>query len=310
VRFLITGSYGFLGYSLARRLLEDRHVVVGIDRVANAVSEKKYRVAELKKFERFKHAECDLSDFKTVEKVVTELRPHHVMHFAAQYAVAPLNLELLHRYISSNCLGFVNVLEACRRAEVKRFNYASSTFVDDHAISTHTYGATKRFNEEMASVYSHTYGMETLGLRYGSTFGPLCRPDVGAYKAALRMFSGKPHPMKGGYLYKTAFLWSEDAVDLTRDLLLAPLPQKHNVLTLVMDDKRYSLLDLARMMHAKTGRPFEVAGKLPAPVDGGTPVAQLEQLEAVLGRRPAINMEEAVARFVDWFDGHYKSGLA
>lgn len=310
MKYLITGAYGFLGYSLAVRLLEGGHEVVGIDRVNNAISEKKPRIQNLAKYPGFRHEECDLVNYKAMEMIFRNHSPQRIMHFAAQYAVAPLNPELLQRYMDSNCTGFSNVLQASQVVGADRFTYASSTFVEDHVRSTHTYGATKKFNEEMANVFSHTHGMDTIGIRYGSTFGKYCRQDVGAYKAAKRMFDGQQHPMKGGYLYKTAFLWAEDAVQITADLMEKPMPDKWNAFTLVMNDSRYSLTDIARMMHDYAEIPLVFMSEPPPDVDGGVPEPQLQQLEAVLGYRPPTTMQDAVVKFVDWFKGRYEAGKA
>ena len=302
MKVLITGSYGFLGYSLAVKLLHAGHEVVGIDREVDAISEKTPRIQHLSSFPQFEHEECNIANYERVLQIFEKHSPQAVMHFAAQYAVAPLRPELLQRYIDSNCLGFVNILQACQRTGVKRFNYASSTFVEDHTVSTHTYGATKKFNEEMANVFSHTYDMETVGIRYGSTFGRECRTDVGIFKVAQRMFNRQKHPIKGGYLYQTAFLWSEDAVDVTFDLMLKPMPQLYNVYTLVMDDDRHSLSQMAKLMHEYTGIGF-VDDQEPFPEfpEGGVPEPQLAALESVLGYRPKTRMHDAIKQFADWY---------
>lgn len=309
MKTLITGVYGFLGYSLAVRLLERGETVVGIDRLIDAKSEKAPRVQNLSKYSNFIFHECDISNFGTVHLLFYKEKFDRVMHFAAQYAM-PHSTELMQRYLQSNCVGFMNIMEACRLSNVKRFNYASSTFVEDHSMSTSMYGATKKFNEDAAHFFSSQFGMETVGIRYGSTFGKFCRNDVGIYKTAKRLFSGQQFQLQGGYLYKTAFLWSDDAVRITLDLMDKPLPKLHNTFTLVMDDERYSLFEIMKMMEQHTGLIANYTGKYVDPGPGGVPEKQLQQLEAAIGYRPPTKMREAVVKFCDWFKGRYEAGKA
>jgi UDP-glucuronate 4-epimerase len=309
MRTLITGVYGFLGYSLAVKLLERGEQVVGIDRLKDAKSEKGPRVQNLAKYRGFHFEECDISNFDALRMLFRKDKPDRVMHFAAQYAM-PHSTELMQRYLSSNFVGFMNMIEACRLSEISRFNYASSTFVEDHVLSTSMYGASKKFNEDAAHIYSSQFGMETVGIRYGSTFGKYCRSDVGVYKTAKRVFSGEEFPIQGGYTYKTAFLWSDDAVRITLDLMDKPLPKLHNTFTLVMDDERYSLFDIMKMMEQHTGLTANYTGKYVDPGPGGVPEKQLQQLEAAIGYRPPTKMKEAVVKFCDWFKGRYEAGKA
>jgi UDP-glucuronate 4-epimerase len=309
MKVLVTGVYGFLGYSLAVQLLKQGHTVVGVDRLIDAKSEKAPRVQNLAKLSGFTFYECDIANYDSLRFLFLKDKPEQVMHFAAQYAM-PHTTELMHRYIHSNITGFMNLLEICRLNGIKRFNYASSTFVEDHVKSTSMYGATKKFNEDAANIFSSQFGMETVGLRYGSTFGRYCRKDVGPYKTALRVFSGKEFPLIGGYQYKTAFLWADDAIKMTLDFMQRPMPELHNVFTLVMNDERYSLFDILTMMEKHTGLKANYTGAYVDPGPGGTPDMQLIKLRGALGYLPPTRMAEAVALFCDWFKGRYEAGLA
>jgi UDP-glucuronate 4-epimerase len=305
MKILVTGSYGFLGYNVTKKLIALGHSVVGLDRVHGAISEKTSRIKNLDKLsDKFEHLECDISDYDQVSPVFKKHRFDVVLHFAAQYAIAPLTAERLQNYIKSNCQGFSNILQCAKENKIKRFVYASSTFVQDNQISTHTYGATKVFNEHMASVFSHSFGIETIGLRYGSTFGEYCRKDVGAYKVTKRMFDRQPHPIIGGYTYQTAFLWAEDAVDMTIDFcnLENETSNKHNVFTLVMDDNAISLSDMAKIIHQYHDVPFHKdQEEFPSFDLGHFPSKELDELQRFLQYRPGTKFRDAAKKFSDWY---------
>lgn len=302
MKFLVTGSYGFIGYSVAKHLLEAGHEVVGVDRKNNAISVKEPRILALAKFPKFTHKECDLGNYGQLEEVFRSTRPKIVIHMAAQYAVAPLTKDLLDRYIHSNCKGFANLGWLATQYGTKRVVYASSTFVDDHEKDIHTYGATKRFNESMAGVFAYNSDVRFIGIRYGSTFGPECRSDVGIYKLMQRMFSGTPHPIKGGYLYQTAFLHSDDAIGYTLAAATGEFTEQNLVFTAVMDDYRYSLSDLARMAHAKFEIPFaDGQDTLPMHNVFSKPEEVIQMAGMITGYMPKMNMKDSITQFGEWF---------
>lgn len=308
MRALITGSYGFLGYSCAMDLLNKDWDVVGIDRVNNAISDKGDRIKRLSEMKRFKHVECDISDMDTLRSVTATHHFDTVIHFAGQYS-KPHATEMVPRYCKSNLEGFMNVIECARISGVGRFIYASSTFVEDHVRPNTIYGLTKQFNEDAAYMYGAQFGMQTLGIRYGSTFGPWCRTDIGPYKTARRVLTGERFPLKGGYFYKTAFLWSEDAIKMTVDIINKPLPSFYdNIVTFVMDDVRYDLFEMMQMMETQLGKRAKYKGTYINAGPGGIPEPQLAQVEKILGYRPPTNMRTAVAKFCEWIEPRWKAG--
>lgn len=307
MRALITGSYGFLGSSCALGLLKQNWKVVGIDRVNNAISDKGDRIKNLAEMGDFKHVECDISDMSTLRSVMDRHHFDAVIHFAGQYS-KPHATEMIPRYCKSNLEGFMNVIECARLSRVGRFIYASSTFVEDHVRPTSIYGLTKQFNEDAAYMYGKQFDMQTLGIRYGSTFGPWCRTDIGPYKTAKRVLTGERFPLKGGYFYKTAFLWSEDAVEMTLDMIDRPLPETFNIVTFVMNDVRYDLFEMMQMMEEQLGKRARYRGTYIDAGPGGVPTPQLMQQERLLGYWTPTRMPEAVKKFCDWIEPRWKAG--
>ncbi len=206
MKVLVTGTAGFIGYHLAKKLLERGDEVVGLDNINDyydvnlkygrlqelgidreQIVEKKYTLSSAYPKHRF--IKSDLADREGMERLFKEEKFDAVMHLAAQAGVR-YSLENPHAYIDSNVVGFMNILEGCRHHGVKNLAYASSSSVyglnksqpfktsdtTEHPVSL--YAATKKSNEMMAHTYSHLYGIQTTGLRFFTVYGPWGRPDM------------------------------------------------------------------------------------------------------------------------------------
>src|SRR5690606_10028848 len=185
MRILVTGTAGFIGSSVARRLLERGDEVVGLDNMNDYydVSLKEARIKRLLDHERFTEIRGDLADTVLMDEIFRRHEPQRVINLAAQAGVR-YSLENPRAYIDANIVGFLNVLECCRRAGVEHLVYASSSSVYgantrmpfsvnhnvDHPLSL--YAASKKSNELMAHCYSHLYGIPTTGLRCFTVYGP------------------------------------------------------------------------------------------------------------------------------------------
>jgi UDP-glucuronate 4-epimerase len=205
-KILVTGTAGFIGFHLAKKLLERGDEVIGLDNINDYYDVKlKYaRLDELgidknqlednkliisKKYPKHRFVKMDLSDTKSIYKLFETESFDAVCNLAAQTGVR-YSLENPHAYIDSNIKGFMNILEACRHNNVKNLSYASSSSVyglnssDLFKTSAHTehpislYAATKKSNEMMAHTYSHLYDIRTTGLRFFTVYGPWGRPDM------------------------------------------------------------------------------------------------------------------------------------
>src|SRR5262249_44468763 len=188
---LVTGSAGFIGFHVARRLLSEGRTVLGIDNL-NAYYDpklKEARLSELSKFDVFRFAKIDVADRSEVAALFAEHRFAHVVHLAAQAGVR-YSLVDPFAYADANLVGFLNILEGCRAACSRHLIYASSSSVYgantkvpfatsqnvDHPLSL--YGATKKANELMAHAYAHLFDLPTTGLRFFTVYGPWGRPDM------------------------------------------------------------------------------------------------------------------------------------
>ena len=206
MKILVTGTAGFIGFHLAKKLLERGDEVIGLDNINDYydVNLKYARLIELGivkedieinrltdsvKYSKHKFIKANLEDQEAINTIFETEKFDAVCNLAAQAGVR-YSIENPHAYINSNVVGFINILEACRHFDVKNLSYASSSSVyglnkshpfktsdhTDHPVSL--YAATKKSNEMMAHTYSHLYGIETTGLRFFTVYGPWGRPDM------------------------------------------------------------------------------------------------------------------------------------
>src|SRR4051812_16930573 len=196
---LVTGAAGFIGYHLAARLLSEGRRVLGVDNLNSYYDPrlKLARLTRLKAHPGFEFLRADLADRTAAEAVFAQHSRKDpfavVVHLAAQAGVRH-SLENPHAYTESNVTGFLHVLEGCRRGEIERLIYASSSSVyagnrktpfavgDPVETPVSLYAATKRAGELMAHCYSHLFGMATTGLRFFTVYGPWGRPDMAPFK--------------------------------------------------------------------------------------------------------------------------------
>jgi len=206
MKILVTGTAGFIGFHLAKKLLERGDEVIGLDNIndyydvnlkfgrlkelgieRSQIAEKQFVTSTV--FPKHKFIKLDLADREGIQKLFKEEKFDAVMHLAAQAGVR-YSIENPHSYVESNVVGFLNILEGCRQSNVKNLSYASSSSVyglnqsqpfkttdkTEHQVSL--YAATKKSNEMMAHTYSHLYGIQTTGLRFFTVYGPWGRPDM------------------------------------------------------------------------------------------------------------------------------------
>ena len=224
--YLVTGAAGFIGYHLSKRILDAGASVIGIDNMNDYydVSLKEHRLSFLKDREKFTFIKVDISDKEKLTEIFESYHPDVVVNLAAQAGVR-YSIENPDAYINSNLVGFANILECCRHFPVTHLVYASSSSVyggnDKIPFSTDDkvdrpvslYAATKKANELMAYSYSKLYGMKTTGLRFFTVYGPMGRPDMAAYKFALKMKAGEPIQIYNHGNMERDFTYVDDIVE-------------------------------------------------------------------------------------------------
>jgi UDP-glucuronate 4-epimerase len=220
---LVTGAAGFIGFHVARKLLEEGRDVVGIDNL-NAYYDpqlKEARLAALARHARFRFQRLDLKDRDGVAALFSDCGFAQVVHLAAQAGVRH-SLSAPHDYIDSNICGFLNVLEGCRHTRTRHLVYASSSSVYgantalpfslqqnvDHPVNL--YGATKKANELMAHAYAHLFGLPVTGLRFFTVYGPWGRPDMAMWLFASAIIEERPIKLFNGGDMRRDFTYVDD----------------------------------------------------------------------------------------------------
>lgn len=304
MRVLITGCYGFIGYSVAARLLKEGHTVIGIDRPRDLRHDKEPRRLDLQKFDRFTCHELDLSDYQATHYLLGTFDFDHLIHLAGQYSVAYSTPNLLS-FIDGNLRSFLHVMDCARLKGLRRVVYASSTFVMDDQLPKSMYGATLEFRERAAHVYSDQFGIETIGLRFGSTYGPHIRPDVGVYQIIRKLVASEEIKVdEGGFKYTSGMLYIDDAVDVVSACLGFELKQRHNVFTVVAHEPVASLTTILELMEQHTGLKTKRIGQTQDGKRGYTPTYKLQSLKDALGFVPETTLEVGIPRFCDWYLEH------
>lgn len=250
MKILVTGIAGFIGFHVAKKLLEQGYQVFGFDNINDYydVNLKYARLQELglerslidstkevqsDYYPKLRFSKLSLEDRSAMATLFKEEQFDLVCHLAAQAGVR-YSLENPHSYAESNLIGFLNILEGCRHNKVKHLAYASSSSVYglnskmplsatdsvDHPVSL--YAATKKANELMAHSYSHLYGMPTTGLRFFTVYGPWGRPDMSPILFASAIASGQPIKVFNHGKMMRDFTYVDDIVEGILKVLVSP----------------------------------------------------------------------------------------
>jgi UDP-glucuronate 4-epimerase len=323
MRVLVTGAAGFIGMHTALRLLERGDEVVGFDNL-NAYYDPALKAARLARLEEqpgFTFVRGALEDRDAVGRLFAEHRPDRVVHLAAQVGVR-YSLEDPAAYIDANLVGFGNVLEGCRAAEVEHLVYASSSSVYganttmpfavgdpvDHPVSL--YAATKRANELMAHTYSHLFALPTTGLRFFTVYGPWGRPDMAPMLFARAILAGEPIRIFNHGQMRRDFTFIDDIVEGVVRTLDTPPVEDDGVgvparLYNIGNDRPTELLRFIEILEDALGVPAirQLEGMQPGDVPATW--ADVDGLRHAVGFAPDTPLEEGVQRFVAWYREFY-----
>ena len=331
---LVTGCAGFIGMHATERLLARGERVIGIDNLNTYYDPalKQARLARLLPHAGFSFEKLDVADRSAVADLFARARPTRVLHLAAQAGVR-YSIDQPDDYTDSNLLGFGNILQGCRAAQVEHLVFASSSSVYggntkvpfserdavDHPISY--YAATKKANEVMAHSYAHLYGMPCTGLRFFTVYGPWGRPDMALFKFTRAMLAGEPIDVYGNGQLVRDFTYIDDIVEGVLRVLdkpaapdaaynpAAPSPGASSApyrIFNIGNNTPTLLMDYIEALESALG---VTAAKRLMPIQPGdmhTTAADTAVLQAWVGFAPSTPVKEGVARFVDWYRGFYE----
>jgi UDP-glucuronate 4-epimerase len=333
---LVTGAAGFIGSQLSKRLLDNGINVVGLDNLNPyySVKLKEDRLAQLEGHPRFTFARLDLADRAGMERLFAANRFDVVVNLAAQAGVR-YSLKNPQAYIEANIVGFTNILEGCRHHGVKHLVFASSSSVYgantkmpfsvhdnvDHPVSL--YAASKKANELMAHTYSHLYGLPCTGLRFFTVYGPWGRPDMALFLFTDAILKGRPIQVFNHGRMQRDFTYIDDIVEgVVRVMGRLPAPnpawsgERPDPGTSYAPYKIYNignnqpvaLNTFIATIESVLGRTAQKEFLDMQPGDVPATYADVDDLMADVGFKPATPIREGIEHFVAWYTSYY--GLA
>jgi len=345
MKVLVTGSAGFIGYHLAKRLAERGDEVVGLDNIndyydvnlkyarlnESGIDREKIeynQLIESTKYPNYKFIKLNLEDKFNLFKLFEKEKFDKVCHLAAQAGVR-YSLKNPDVYINSNIVGHMNILEAVRHNGVKALSYASSSSVYglnkkqpfstddnvDHPVSL--YAATKKADELMSHTYSYLYNIPTTGLRFFTVYGPWGRPDMALFKFVKNILEGKPIDVYNYGEMKRDFTYIDDIIEGVVRVIDNPPKENPN-----WDGKASESIAPYKVYNIGNGSPVrlmdfiesieETLGKkakknlLPMqPGDVASTWADTSDLEKDLGYKPYTDVREGIKKFVEWYRKFY-----
>ena len=313
--YLVTGGAGFIGSTLAERLLKDKNKVVVIDNFCDFYDKKikEKNIEELLKNENFKLYRKDIRDRESLKEIFDDNNINIVMHLAAMAGVRP-SIENPILYQEVNCMGTQNILEEMRAHNVKNLVMASSSsvygnckevpfredMVVDFAISP--YAATKKANEVMTHVYHKLFEMNVIMLRFFTVYGPKQRPDLAINKFTRLMLNSEEIPMFGDGNTSRDYTYIEDIID--------GIVESCNYV--LKNENVYEILNIGNSSPVSLKEMIETIAKvldikpkikqLPMqPGDVDRTYADISRAKKLIGYEPKVSFEEGIRKFVEWY---------
>ena len=332
---IVTGSAGFIGSSVCIKLLERGESIIGIDNHNDYYDPKikEARYERLKKFPKYQHCRVDLSDQKNLEDVFKIYKPQKVVNLAAQAGVR-YSMENPLAYITSNIVGFANILENCRQYKIEHLVYASTSSVygantkmpfSEHDSVNHplsVYAASKKSNELMAHTYSHLYQLPTTGLRFFTVYGPWGRPDMALFKFTRSILDEKPIDVFNHGNHTRDFTYIDDIVEGVIKTLdnnatsninwnsIQPDPANSIApwcIYNIGNNKPVKLMDYIDALEKALGKKAKLNFLPLQPGDVPDTYANVDNLKEKFNYKPSTTVFEGVSNFVKWYKDYYQN---
>ncbi|MDB3890686.1 NAD-dependent epimerase [Gammaproteobacteria bacterium] len=329
-KILVTGSAGFIGFHLAKGLLESGFDVVGIDNLNDYYDPqlKLDRLENLNAFvseknlqDSYQFTKLDISDEYALKDLFNQHDFDIVVNLAAQAGVR-YSLENPNAYIVSNLVGYANILECCRHASIEHFIFASSSSVygmntkqpfstsDNTDFPISLYAATKKSNELLAHSYSHLFQLPCTGLRFFTVYGPYGRPDMAYYSFTKAIHEGRSIDVFNHGDMKRDFTYIDDIVDgILKVVHKVPAPIERASTNALAPFRVFNIgnnnpVSLSRFIEAIEAAMSKPAVKNMLPMQSGdVPVtyADIDNLVDEYGFHPSTSIEQGISKFVEWY---------
>ena len=334
MKVLVTGSAGFIGFSLALKLVRKDIDVIGVDNHNDYYDTnlKDARVTILEKYINYTHFKLNISDKESLNHLFKNIKPNIVVNLAAQAGVR-YSIENPLAYIESNINGFINILEGCRHHNVSSLIYASSSSVYgsntnmpynthqsvDHPLSL--YAATKKSNELMAHTYSHLYNLPTTGLRFFTVYGPWGRPDMALFKFTKNIILGKPIEVFNYGKHKRDFTFIDDITEGLWRIINKPSkpnlewnsdnpdPGSSNApwrIYNIGNSKPINLMDYINALENSLNKKAEIKFLPLQPGDVEITYADVNDLIRDFNYKPITDINTGINKFILWYKNFYE----
>ena len=331
---IVTGSAGFIGFSLSKKLLQRGDKIIGVDNHNDYYDTeiKEARIQILNKFSNYEHCRIDLANKKDLENVFKSFAPQRVINLAAQAGVR-YSIKNPLAYINSNIVGFANILENCRNYNVEHLVYASTSSVygantkmpfSEHHNTNHplsVYAASKKSNELMAHTYSYLYQLPTTGLRFFTVYGPWGRPDMALFKFTKNILDDKPIDVFNNGKHTRDFTFVDDIVEGVLKALDNPAKSNLNwnsnqpdpatskapwSIYNIGNNNQIQLMDYVEALEKNLDKKAKINFLPLQPGDVQDTYADITSLNEKFNYKPSTPVIEGVAQFVKWYRDYYQ----
>ena len=334
---LVTGAAGFIGFHVCAKLIKEDFNIIGFDNINNyydqKIKEGRLQILEKEgiKKRNWSFFKGDLEDIKLLKEIFEKYKPKVVIHLAAQAGVR-YSITNPRTYINSNLIGFANILELCRKKEIKNFIYASSSSVYggntkvpfnendnvNHPISL--YAATKKSNELMAHAYSHLYNLPSTGLRFFTVYGPWGRPDMAPMLFADAIFNKKELKIYNNGKNARDFTYIDDVSNVISELINKPAFPNKNFdkdnpeqasswspykIYNVGGNKSISVLKFIELLEEEIGIKGNKVMHPRQLGDVDKTYADTSSIDFVTGKKNKISLKKGIKNFIDWYRSFY-----
>ena len=320
MKILVTGCAGFIGFHLSKKLLSSKKKVYGIDNLNNYYDNKlkKNRLKELNKYNNFNFFKINLKYFSKVNNIIRDNKIKVVIHLAAQAGVRN-SIDNPKSYVESNLLSFFNILDSCKKNNIRHFLFASSSSVygDDVIFPSKEnsstdkplsfYGATKKSNELMAYSYSNIYKLPSTALRFFTVYGPSGRPDMSLYKFTEAILKSKRIDLFNNGKHIRDFTYIDDVILAIVKLIKKPSKKNipYNCFNIGSNNPKnllYFLKVIENHLNKKTNIQMHKIQK-------GEVIkthADIRLLKKIIKFQPKTNIKIGIKKFIDWYKIYYK----
>jgi len=310
MKVLVTGGAGFIGSHLVERLLEAGHEVDVLDEFNDYYDPRIKRDNLHAVAERIEIHEADIRDAAAVDRIISTGRYGSIIHLAARAGVRP-SIKEPRLYIDTNIIGTYNLLEAARKAGIRRFVCASSSsvygvlktapFREDMALTEtiSPYAATKLAAEQLCSNYSYLYGMRTISLRFFTVYGPRQRPDLAIHKFTRYIHEGRPIDQYGDGSTRRDYTYVDDIIQgvmacLTYDGKLCDVFN-------LGESQTTTLTALIQAIEETLGKKAIINRMPDQPGDVPLTYADISKARSLLNYHPTTKIKDGIPKFVDWY---------